>query len=406
MLELGISKEDQQILKNKVSIVMHSAATIDFNEPLKIAVNTNLRSIRELLNLAKDMKNLKSFVHISTAYANWFERDVKEQVYPTLYDPDDIIELANRLPDETVNKMTPILLGKHLSTYTFTKTLAENLIKREKHLPVIIIKPSLVGASLSEPHIGWIDSFAGVSRYIYFIAKGVYRVTVLPNKATIIDLVPVDFTSNFTIAAPWKREMDIRSNSLVPSPYIYFNTTGSTNPILWKDYFQFSVDLGRQFPPSKAFWYPQVRLRKSENSYNMDVALTHLFPAYLIDLAAKLTGQKARAYKLQKQVKDGYKEGIFATKNTFIFQATNFNNVLNSMSDADKKEFNFDPRTINWKQYMQDYYFGMRKFIVKEKDMKSPALMRRLTKLKYTNYFVKLSTGAAGLFLIWKSSGV
>ncbi|XP_070505165.1 putative fatty acyl-CoA reductase CG5065 [Chironomus tepperi] len=406
MLELGISKEDQQILKDKVSIVMHSAATIDFNEPLKIAVNTNLRSIRELLNLAKDMKNLKSFVHISTAFANWFELDVKEQVYPTLYDPDDIIELADRLPDETVNKMTPILLGKHVNTYTFTKNLAENLIKREKNLPVIIIKPSMVGASLSEPHIGWIDSLTGASRYIYLIAKGVYRSTFMPYKSAAADFVPVDFTSNLTIAAPWKREIDIKSDSMVHNPYIYFSTTGSTNKLLWKDYINDSRDLGRKYPPSNVFWYPQVRMHKTEIGHHIDVALTHLMPAYLMDLAAKVTGQKARAYRLQKQVKDGYQATIFVTSIPYVFQAKNFNNVLNSMSEADKKEFNFDPRTINWKQYMQDYYFGMRKFIVKEKDMKSPALMRRLTKLKYTNYFVKLSTGAAGLFLIWKSSGV
>ena len=59
MLELGISKTDQEILKEKVSVVIHSAATISFNEPLKIAVNTNLRSMRELLNLSREMKNLK-----------------------------------------------------------------------------------------------------------------------------------------------------------------------------------------------------------------------------------------------------------------------------------------------------------------------------------------------------------
>ncbi|KAL7013335.1 hypothetical protein ACKWTF_015339 [Chironomus riparius] len=59
MLELGISKDDQEVLKDKVSIVIHSAATINFNEPLSIAVNTNLRSMRELIRLGREMKDLK-----------------------------------------------------------------------------------------------------------------------------------------------------------------------------------------------------------------------------------------------------------------------------------------------------------------------------------------------------------
>lgn len=59
MLGLGISKTDQELLKEKVSVVMHSAATTYFNEPLKIAVNTNLRGMRELLALSRSMKHLK-----------------------------------------------------------------------------------------------------------------------------------------------------------------------------------------------------------------------------------------------------------------------------------------------------------------------------------------------------------
>jgi fatty acyl-CoA reductase len=58
-LELGISKKDQEILKEKVSVVINSAATINFNENLKVAVNTNLRSLNELLDLCRQMKNLK-----------------------------------------------------------------------------------------------------------------------------------------------------------------------------------------------------------------------------------------------------------------------------------------------------------------------------------------------------------
>jgi hypothetical protein len=50
------------------------------------------------------------------------------------------------------------------------------------------------------------------------------------------------------------------------------------------------------------------------------------------------------------------------------------------MNESDKKVYNFDPMTINWKKYMKDYYFGIKKFVVKEKDMTSTAHIRRLTR--------------------------
>ena len=105
MLELGISKADQELLKEKASIVMHSAATVSFTEPLKIAVNTNLKAMRELLNLAKEMRNLEAFIHISTAFSNWFEMDVKEKVYPNELNPHDVINFCDHFPDEIVNKV-------------------------------------------------------------------------------------------------------------------------------------------------------------------------------------------------------------------------------------------------------------------------------------------------------------
>ncbi|KAL7017659.1 hypothetical protein ACKWTF_010472 [Chironomus riparius] len=58
-LELGISKADQELLCEKVSIILNSAATVTFNEPLKIAVFTNLRSLRELIRLSRHMKLLE-----------------------------------------------------------------------------------------------------------------------------------------------------------------------------------------------------------------------------------------------------------------------------------------------------------------------------------------------------------
>jgi len=58
-LELGISKDDHDVLCEKVSVVIHTAASVGFGDSLKKAVLTNLRSVRELIKLAHQMKNLK-----------------------------------------------------------------------------------------------------------------------------------------------------------------------------------------------------------------------------------------------------------------------------------------------------------------------------------------------------------
>ncbi|KAG5671313.1 hypothetical protein PVAND_001518 [Polypedilum vanderplanki] len=146
---LGISEADQKMICEKVSIFINSAASINFNDPLKDAVNTNVRSIMELLKLARKVKNLESIVHVSTSYTNWFCSDndtvlVEEKFYPAEYKPNDILKLTETVSEKLLEKVTPHILGKHKNTYTFTKKLAEEFIKNEKeNLPITIVRPSM-----------------------------------------------------------------------------------------------------------------------------------------------------------------------------------------------------------------------------------------------------------------------
>jgi len=55
---LGLSAADRQMLAERVSIVIHSAATVKFNESLKHAILINTRSTRDICILAENMKNL------------------------------------------------------------------------------------------------------------------------------------------------------------------------------------------------------------------------------------------------------------------------------------------------------------------------------------------------------------
>lgn len=57
--ELGISKEDRAQLKQSVDVVIHSAATVRFTEPIKLALAINVRGTKEIVKLSKEMLNLK-----------------------------------------------------------------------------------------------------------------------------------------------------------------------------------------------------------------------------------------------------------------------------------------------------------------------------------------------------------
>ena len=57
--ELGISPTDQKILMDSVSVVFHSAATVKFDEALKLSVGMNLVGTKKLVELCHKMVKLE-----------------------------------------------------------------------------------------------------------------------------------------------------------------------------------------------------------------------------------------------------------------------------------------------------------------------------------------------------------
>lgn len=81
MPELGLQPEDKEMLIQRVNIVFHIAATVRFNEPLKIAVNLNTRGTDRMLDLCRHMTKLISVIYVSTAYSNADQQEIKESIY-------------------------------------------------------------------------------------------------------------------------------------------------------------------------------------------------------------------------------------------------------------------------------------------------------------------------------------
>ena len=67
---------------------------------------------------------------------------------------------------------TKEIIGERPNTYTFTKAIAEQLVNREReHLPISVVRPSIVTGSVKEPIPGWVDNLngpAGVGKENWF----------------------------------------------------------------------------------------------------------------------------------------------------------------------------------------------------------------------------------------------
>lgn len=130
--DLGISPEDQERIINDVDIIINSAASVNFDDPLKDALNINYFGAQRLLLLAKKCKNLKIFTHVSTAYVNCNMKGGKidEIIYGEYDDVENEVAKIMAMDIQYVKDNEKKIIGPFPNTYTFTKNLAEKYIKK------------------------------------------------------------------------------------------------------------------------------------------------------------------------------------------------------------------------------------------------------------------------------------
>lgn len=90
-----------------MNIVFHVAATVRFDEPIKVATNINVKAVRDLSRIVRQMKDLKVFMHVSTAYSNCPRKMIEEKVYEPPISGSELIELTETSTDENLKEITP-----------------------------------------------------------------------------------------------------------------------------------------------------------------------------------------------------------------------------------------------------------------------------------------------------------
>ena len=236
------------------------------------------------VNFAKSLRNLASFIYVSTAFCNscYLNQGIKEQVYPSAYDPHDMIKLIdtnnndNQLP-ETGSKELQDILGIHPNTYTFTKQLAENLIVKEmKNLPAGILRPSIVYGTFKDPDEGWVGS--ANNGHIGFVAgfsKGLFR-TMGGDADSVMDLIPCDYVVNSIIALSW-----YVGTRPIETPEVIHSTSGEINPLTFGTYCKMLNKATKKHPNDFIICQPKVKVRNGLR-YTVFIYMFHFIPALLL----------------------------------------------------------------------------------------------------------------------------
>jgi thioester reductase-like protein len=167
---MGLAMRVREQLAERVTTIVHSAASVSFTLPLEEARRINVAGTREMLDfaeLARERGGLDRYGHISTAYVAgdhsgaFSERDL--DVGQTFH-----------------------------NSYEQSKFEAEQLVRSHTELPTTILRPSIV---VGDRVSGWTAAFNVLYWPLRAFARGLF--TAVPAIPTApVDVVSVDYVAD------------------------------------------------------------------------------------------------------------------------------------------------------------------------------------------------------------------
>jgi glycerone phosphate O-acyltransferase/fatty acyl-CoA reductase len=363
---LALSPEDRAELESNVNFIMHSAASVDFNQRLDNSLQINTFGSLRILELAKNCRSLEAYVQISTAYVNCDKRGwVDERLYPYPRDPEAALEELMRIPVKDIEQRTPEILGKFPNTYTFTKCLTEHLlVKLKDNVPLVILRPTIIGGAWLEPFPGWVDSVSAAGAFYLSVGLGLMKYSI-GNPSNIGDQIPVDYVSNAVIVAA-ARFVNC------PEVVVIHCGTSALNPVTWGQCADVIVNFWNKSSLEKRFSRSKFTMTKSKRTYNALRLITRKIPSSIYLKYAQLTrnaGTMKQAMSLKKLLD---REELIATTfshftmNEWIYSCNILPQLSKSMSKEDRSTFELDVTKVNWRIFLMNYSYGLQKFVLKE----------------------------------------
>jgi long-chain acyl-CoA synthetase len=410
---LGLSAADQEVVASVTSVV-NSAATVTFDERLDVALSINTLGIRRLLLACRQQGNVP-LVHVSTAYTCGRRRGLILEEPPSLtraaiddlearpdsLDLDREIEALERtcrdveaeslspaiarsieassartgepidaarrrwLKDRLVDAGMARARGRGWNdTYTYTKSLGERVLLRERgNVPACIVRPAIIESALKEPEPGWIDGLRMADPL--FAAYGKGALSELPaDPASVVDFIPVDHVVNAMIAAQARLIASPPQGGELPVVHV---ATSSSNPLtferlvdLTRTYFRDNPLRGRDGRP-----VVPARIHLTDDASFRRKSRARL---WVLDLAARLLERvpgkvaarwRSAAARLRAQSERlDYYIRIYGPYTSFParFDTTRLDELRLALAPEDMALLDFDARAFDWETYIRDIH--------------------------------------------------
>lgn len=395
-------------------IVVHSAASVSFDNPLDVAVNTNLRGPINLVATLHDLAVTPHLVAVSTAYVagmrkgDAFEELLNDGAYAVPIDWRDEIETAQRarLAAEDESRTTDSLerflgeakdeLGAAGTTalatkseqlrqrwvrqqmvdmgiarahslgftdaYAMTKAMAETAIVETAtspgrgNIPVSIVRPSIIESSWAEPFPGWIRGFRMAEPIIIGFARGLLR-DFPGSPENIVDVIPVDIVVAAIIGV-------CARGPLPDEVAVVQAASGKSNPFRMGELYDWGTDFFRANPLYDDFDQPIAPPRWTFPTFDrvttdLNRAKTGLDWATALMRQLPVRGNRAALAVEIDERRDQVQQALTYVELygkyvvcEALYHCDNLLELWRGLDPADQAEFNMDPGVVDWHHYV------------------------------------------------------
>lgn len=384
--DCGISAEDWQCLNGRVSLVLNCAGLVDFFPPVTDSFRSNVDGVENLIDVTKRLG--AKLLHVSTCYVCGEGDGLIEETeaiagfYPRRKGPEDCsfdhraeiaycrekirqISASAEGDDKHVYHQKLIDFGKQraehwgwVNTYTFSKSLGEQLLAAETDLDYAIVRPAIVESALQFPFPGWVEGGQTAAPLVGMAMSGLRHWTVRPNSP--LEVVPVDLIAAATLAVSV-----LLLNGC--NEKVYQLGTADTNPvrlgwlvrILRREYRRSRrralaggpcILSARQFRARQL--RIQKRLRGAQNllaSAKKGLTNAGLPRLHLFDSCSTVLRALELRSSFRQQIMELYQP--FILQNRYIFESENIRAAYALLSHRDRELLPWNPEQIRWDQY-------------------------------------------------------